>query len=284
MSVAVVLAYLFYFTAASISPIQRRQLAKKDINHEGQTHFAMRMMFVMAACGLVLPFFQPFTLQGNSAELIWLALVCGVFGAGYYVAMFTAQKHVEAGLTTLITNIYTPVTIVLATIFLHEGLTWLQVIGAVLLISGMIIVAKKHRIGIVKFDKFFMMMLASGLMLGVYLTAERALQKVTGFSAGALISWWSIFAGLAIANLFTKTKSHYVNKDVIATGFFRFIQQVSWLVVLFVVGNLSIVSSVTTFKVIIIFVVAAVMLKEREDLPRKIMGCLIAVVGLLLMV
>jgi drug/metabolite transporter (DMT)-like permease len=284
VSIAVILAYLFYFSAASISPIQRRQLSRKDANHEGQTHFAMKMMFVMAVCGFVLPLFQPFTLKGSSTEIISLAVICGIFGAGYFVAMFTAQKHVEAGLTTLVTNIYTPVTIILATIFLHEGLTWPQVIGTALLITGMIIVAKKHRIGRVKFDKFFLMMLASGVMLGLYLTAERALQKVTGFSAGALFSWWSIFIALAVANLFTKAKSHYDKKDVVATGFFRFLQQVSWLVVLFVVGNLSIVSSVTTFKVVIIFIVAAAMLKEREDLSRKIIGCLIAVVGLLLMI
>lgn len=284
MTVAVILAYLFYFTAASISPIQRRYLAKKDINHEGQTHFAMQIMFVMAMCGLFLPLFQPFVLRGNPTELIGLAIICGVFGAGYFVAMFTAQKHVEAGLTTLTTNIYTPVNIILATVLLHEGLTIMQVFGTILLLVGMVIVAKKHRIGRIKFDKYFMMMIGSGLMLGFYLTTERALQRVTGFSAGALISWWSIFIALAVAVLVTKSKSHYSKKDVFATGFFRYIQQVSWLVVLFVVGNLSIVSSVTTFKVVVIFVIAAILLKEREDIPRKIIGCLIALAGLLLMI
>jgi hypothetical protein len=34
-------------------------------------------------------------------------------------------------------------------------------------------------------------MLLSGVFLGILLTAERALQKITGFSAGTMLSWWS---------------------------------------------------------------------------------------------
>jgi len=51
----------------------------------------------------------------------------------------------------------------------------------------------------------------------------------------------------------------------------------------YVVANLSVVSSVTTFKIVIMFVVAAIFLKEKDDLGRKIFGSLIAVAGLLLM-
>ncbi|NTW14699.1 MAG: hypothetical protein HGA31_06790, partial [Candidatus Moranbacteria bacterium] len=54
-------------------------------------------------------------------------------------------------------------------------------------------------------------------------------------------------------------------------------------VLLFAVGNLSLVSAVTTFKVVIIFVFAAIFLKEREDLTRKIIGSLVSVAGLLMM-
>jgi uncharacterized membrane protein len=43
------------------------------------------------------------------------------------------------------------------------------------------------------------------------------------------------------------------------------------------------VSSITTFKVVIVSVAAALFLNEKEDLPRKIIGSIIAVIGLLLM-
>lgn len=75
----------------------------------------------------------------------------------------------------------------------------------------------------------------------------------------------------------------YTNKDTLITGALRFLQSLSWVILLFIVGNLSLVSAVTTFKVVVIFIAAAIFLNEREDLPRKIAGSFIAVLGLLLM-
>ncbi len=277
-------SYIFYFIAASASPLQRRWLAtKKNADNKGQIHFAFQVTFITIVLSLVLPFFSTFYLEGNPLYLVGLSLVCGIFGAGYFISSYTAQKHVEAGVSTLVSNIYTPITIVLAMLFLNESLTTIQIFGTVLLLVGMAIVSKKHRIGKFKFDKYFMLMILSGVMLGVSLTAERALMKMTGFSAGTMLSWWAQCAFLGIATIVTKNKSEYSKKDITITGVLRFLQSLSWVILLFVVGNLSLVSAITTFKVVIIFIAAALFLKEREDLLLKIAGSIIALTGLLLM-
>lgn len=67
----------------------------------------------------------------------------------------------------------------------------MQIFGTMLLLAGVVVVSKKHRIGRFKFDKYFIMMLLSGVFLGFVVVAERALQKTTGFSAGTMLSWWS---------------------------------------------------------------------------------------------
>ena len=67
------------------------------------------------------------------------------------------------------------------------------------------------------------------------------------------------------------------------TGILKYLQGLSYVILVFAVGNLSIVSSVTTFKVVIIFVAGALLLRERDDLGRKILGSVVAVIGLLLM-
>lgn len=278
------LSYIFYFVAASASPLQRRWLAtKKNKDNKGQIHFAFQVSFITVVLSLFLPFFKSFYLQGNIFYLIGLAIICGIFGGGYFIASYTAQKHVEAGVTTLVSNIYTPVTIVLATIFLNEGLTLIQIFGTILLLIGIVIVSKKHRIGKFKFDKYFLLMLLSGVMLGISLTAERTLLKTTGFTAGTMFSWWTQCIVLGLVVLITKNKSAYSKKDIAITGSLRFLQSLSWVILTFVVGNLSIVSSITTFKVVLIFIAAAIFLKERADLPRKIVGSLLALLGLLLM-
>ncbi|MFA6897087.1 MAG: DMT family transporter [Patescibacteria group bacterium] len=278
------LSYIFYFIAASASPLQRRWLATtKNFDNKGQVHFAFQVTLVTVILSLLLPVFKPFYLAGNLFHLIGLSLVCGIFGAGYYISSYTAQKHVEAGITTLVSNIYTPVTIVLATIFLDEKLTAIQILGTILLLVGMLIVSKKHRTGKFRFDKYFLLMVLSGVVLGISLTAERALQKMTGFTAGTMFSWWMQCAFLGLATLMTESRSEYSKKDIAITGGLRFFQSLSWVILIFVVGNLSLVSAITTFKVVIIFVAAAIFLKEREDLPRKIFGSVVALAGLLLM-
>jgi len=128
-----------------------------------------------------------------------------------------------------------------------------------------------------------MLMLLSGVMLGISLTAERALQKITGFTAGTMLSWWAQCAFLGLVVLVTHSRSNYSKKDIGITSILRFFQSLSWVILIFAVGNLSLVSAVTTFKVVVVFVAAAIFLKEREDLPRKIIGSLVALAGLFLM-
>lgn len=281
---AILLAYLFYFIAASASPLQRRWLAvNRDASQRGQVHFAFQIMLMLVFFGFGLPFFQPFFIRGSIFNIILLALICGISGAGYFISSYVAQKHVDAGITSLVSNIYTPITIFLATVFLNEKLTYLQIIGTVLLLISMLIISKKHRIGRFHFDKYFLLMVTSGILLGILLTAERALQKTTGFTAGTMFSWWAQCAILGIATIFFKSKSNYNRIDIAITGVLRFLQALSWVVLVFIVGNLSVVSAITTFKVVVVFAAAALFLHEREDLPRKIIGSSIAIAGLLLM-
>ncbi len=282
---AILLGYLFYFIAASASPLQRRWLAVKRQQGEdsGQIDFAFRVVLITVILSLFIPLFQPFKLNGDFVFLTSLALICGFFGAGFFISSYVAQKHVDAGITTLVSNIYTPITILLATIFLNERLTVLQIIGTGLLLFSIILISKKHRLGKFHFDKYFLLMTLSGIMLGIVLTAERALQKTTGFTAGTMLSWWSQFAFLGFITIVSHSKTKHTVQDTLTTGVLRFFQSLSWVVLIFIVGNLSLVSAVTTFKVVVIFIAAALFLKEREDLPRKIIGSFIAVAGLLMM-
>lgn len=275
-------AYLFYFIAATIAPIQRRWLSTRN---EGgnKIDLSFRVSLVAAAFVLILPLFSPFVLHGSYLTIALLLIVGGIGGIGYYVSYFTAQRHVEAGTTSVLGNIYTPITIVLSTLFLGEGLRGLQILGAVLLIVAAMIVSKKHRIGRITYDRYFWLMIFSGVSLSVLLVANRELMRVTGFTASTILSWWAICLGLGMLTLSVKSRTTYTKKDLIITGGLKFIQDLGWAILTYVVANLSVVSSVTTFKIVIMFIVAAIFLKEKDDLGRKIFGSLIAVAGLLLM-
>ena len=258
-------------------------MKKTNPDSLGQINLGFKVMLITAIIGSFIPFFSPFYIHGSHWYLLLLSLISGVSGMGYFILAYTAQKHIEAGITTLVVNIYTPITIILATIFLHEKLTFIQIAGTVLLLLALVIVSKKHQIGKFRFDKYFLMMLASGVCLGFVLVAERALQKTTGFAAGTFFSWWAeaLFLGLAV--LLTRSRHQYSKKNVLITGITSAVGSLSYVILVTVVGNLSIVSSITTFKVVIMFIAGSLILHEKEDLPRKIIGSIVALAGLLLM-
>jgi hypothetical protein len=280
----IILSYIYYFVASSAASLKIRWLTKKkDLDSKDQVLFTFQIMFILFLGSLLFPFFSRFYISENHLYLLFLSLICGIFGIGANLFSNIAQKHVEAGATSIINNIYTPITIILSSLFLHEGLTPLQIIGTVCLLLAMFIISKKHRTGRFSFDKYFLLMLLSGIMLGFLLVAERALQKTTGFSAGVMMSWGSQAFFLGLVALFTRSKQAYTNKEVLGMGVIRFIAATSYVVLVYMVGNLSFVSSVITFKVVIIFISAAIFLKEREDIGRKIFGSLLAILGLLFM-
>lgn len=278
------LSYIFYFIAASASPLQRRWLAKnKNADNTGQIAFAFQVTLVTIILSLGLLFFEPFSIKSDLVNVVLFTLICGFFGSLSYVFSYQSQKHVEAGVSSVISNIYTPVTIILASVFLSEKLTGIQIIGTVILFVGMLVVSNKHRTGKFTFDKYFLMMLFSGIFLGILIASERYLVKTNGFTTGTMLSWWSTCIFLGLITFFTKNKHTYTKKDVLITGALRFLQNLSWVMLVYTVGNLSIVSSITTFKVVIMFIAGALILNEKDDLKRKIVGSIIAVVGLLLM-
>ena len=278
------LSYLLYFVTNAITPLQRRHvIAKKNPDPKEQIRFAFEVLGILFLGSFALPFLSPLYFQGSFFRLVALSLVCGVFGMGFFIISYVAQKHVEAGMSNLLVNVYVPVTVALSSVFLGEGLRGMQFLGAGLLFFSMIVISKKHRIGKFKFDKYFLSMMLGGVMLGVLLVAERALQKQTGLSAATMLSWGSQCFFLGLASLVSKSRHTYTAKEVWTTGGVQFMSSLSYVVLLFVAGNLSMVSTITTFKVVIVFVAAAVFLKEREDMPRKMIGSAIAVLGLLLM-
>jgi uncharacterized membrane protein len=280
----IVLSYIFYFAASSVSSLQRRSLLKhKEYTTKEQVNFTFKCISILFLGSLFFPVFSPFYLSGGWVNLLSLALICGVFGASSNIASYLAQKHLDAGVTSIVWNIYTPVTIFLSSVFLHEGLTNLQILGTLILLISILLISKKHRIGRFSFDKYFLLTLLGGILISGVLIAERALQHMTGFSAGVMISWGSQALSLGLVSWYLGHKHNYTTKEVLMTGGLQFVGALSYVILVWVSGNLSVVTSVTTFKVVIIFITAAIFLKEREDLPRKIFGSILAVIGLLLM-
>jgi drug/metabolite transporter (DMT)-like permease len=278
------LSYIIYFILTTANTLQRRfVIKKKDAPAVEQINFAFEVMIVLVLASIVMQFFSPLYFAGDNLRLIMLSLVCGVFGMGYFILNFIAQKHVDVGVSNILLNISTPIIIILSSLFLNEGLSNIQIGGTALLLVSIFLISKKHRIGRFSFDKYFWFMILSGVSVSVLLVAERALQVQTGLTAATMLSWVSQAFFLGLATLILKSKHTYTHKEVLTTGVLQVCSSMSYVVLLFIVGNLSLISSITTFKIVTVFIGAALFLGEREDMGRKIFGSIVAVIGLLLM-
>lgn len=280
----IILAYIIFFIFSTASTLQRRHIAIRRDTDAGQIDFAFRISLMAFILSGVLFFIERPHFNQTPVVMASLALTCGVFGALSIAPQFIAQRHVEAGLTTLIGNIYTPVTIALSTLLLNESLDGKQIIGTILLLVAVVLVSRKHRLSRWRFDRYFWLMVLSGLSLGICLVAERSLLRANGITTAAWLSWGGDALFLGVAALIVRKKSQYNLGDTFMTGVLRFAQMFSWIVLLAIVANLSLAASVVTFKIVLVFVTGAIFLHEREDLKRKILGSLIATVGLLLMI
>lgn len=282
----IILAYLFYFVFATWSPLQRRVLAKKT--NYNPILIAQKTNLVKILIGTIVFALIPNKGSFVFSKQLWILLILScLFSVIHFVLIYATQKHIDATKTTIIVNVYTPVSILLATIFLGESLTLKQIFGTLLLLLAVVIISiKKIDNKFLKIDKYVLRMLIVGISLGIVLVIERQLMIITGNWNGVFLSWFAGFVGLSIvaplvSKYFAGTRPS--NKDVIVTAGLNFLQQASWPILVVAVGSFSVVSSVTTFKIVVVFVASYLFLHEKDHLKRKIAGSILALIGLLLM-
>ena len=215
--------------------------------------------------------------------LTYLFLVSsGVIGIAFGDSLlFASLNKLGAGLTGIVVCMYSPFIICLSVLFLGETLTFMQIIGALLIIAAvMITTIEKEKM---KFNK---RQLLTGVVLGVLASASMALGVIIMKPIinrtpllwateirllGGIIALGFIFLfyprrRILVDSLFTTNKwSYTISGSLIGA----YLAMVVWL------GGMkytqaSIASALNQTSTIFIFVFASVLLKERLDLKRMI--------------
>jgi drug/metabolite transporter (DMT)-like permease len=279
----ILLAYLFYFVAATASPLQRRLQAKKT--QSNVLLLATQTQIVVCCLGLLL-LIKPGQGLGLTVSALPISFGIILFGGLFHSLSYLSQKHVDAAQTSVISNIYTPVTILLAVLFLNDQFTTKQFFGTLILIVAVLLIAVDNITRrTLRISRYSFMMLASGSSLGVILFLEKLMMNMLGAGRGVFISWVLQLIGLAIVSkVFSKNLIGNKPKfrEIALSSILRFAQQVSYVILLVVVGNLAVVSAVTTFKIVFVFAASYILLDERTHIKRKVVGSLLALIGLLL--
>ncbi|MEI6477629.1 MAG: EamA family transporter [bacterium] len=282
------LVLLAYFIVATASSLQRRVFAQKTKLHPTVASL-LSQAAIIVPLGIIWALIErDWFPNGINVGLILTMAAAGLFQSLYNILSLKCQKEVDATQFAIIANLYTPITIIGATIVLHEGLTAQQAVGMILLVLGAVIVSVKgFSKETLRFSPYTWIAFGASLVLGLALIAERG--AIRGSSIGSyFVVGYGIqtLASLLFALPYIR-KSRPVDYRVETSGIFwlgllRFGQFATFALASSLASNVSLISSVTTFKIVFIFIASYLLLKERDHAYRKMIGILFSIVGLLL--
>lgn len=216
--------------------------------------------------------------------LLTQALLIGLFNT----APFRLNKHIDATQYIIINNIYTPIVVAIGVFMLHETFTAKQFVGTLLLVIGAIMVAIKNvRSKAWKLDRYSWELILLSIFFGIGLAAEKASLGQMSLYAYFIIGWGM---QIAVTGWFARKELHLIPKistpewmELTKLGLVRCGQVFGYIFSLSISNNIPLIASVTSFRIPLVFIASYFLLKERDHLPRKVAGVVIATIGLLLL-
>lgn len=238
--------------------------------------------------------FGLFTLQdsmfaGISLKILLLLTLLGIAQVYLNKVTLIAQKHVETAPYMVLRQVSVPVSVLLATLFLNESLNTKQIVGMVVIMLGTYLIASNGgKIKIKHFSRYEMMTIGYGVYLAFYSIIIRYVQIETSLSTVLIVGGLLELIPSYVTTHKVSSKislEKLSRKEVLLAGFIGLFSAIHivtfWLAVNYS-QNISLVSSVSSFRIVTIFVGSYLLLNEKSDFKLKLAGTLVALVGLLL--
>jgi len=270
----------------SISVLLQRVILKENESRP----IAYSIIFQLLAgivIGIVGLIFADMSLPSNPGSLFWNLILMTLLYGFSNLFIFKSLKLTEASKFTIIFATRAFFTVLASSIVLKELLTGTQLLGTLLIFAGVILVNLKT--SKFSFDKGSLFALAGALAFGFATTNDRFLLK--SFAVYPYLTLAFIAPSIMMSLVFPKELKHiklFLDKNLFkkmlvlttiyalsAAAFFAALQKSA---------NSSQVVSVNLTSVIVTVFLAVIFLKERDNLPKKIVGAILSFIGLLLLV
>lgn len=275
---------LISLTLLSISNVLQRVLMKDDKSDA----YAYSFVFQMLAAFIIFLFslIEGFRLPPVAVQPFNYMLMGVLYGLGT-VFIFQALRHLESAEVTIITAVRAFVTIVAAVFFLREPFTLVNLAGALLIFSAVVLVTfKKEKF---KFNTGVWYSLGMALCYGLAVVNDRFLLT----SAVDTVSYVSIsflFPGLFIfaikPNVLKKLDTFFqpkVFKPMLIMSLLYSLAAISYFTAFAKGATASQAAPIQQSSVILTVLLAAVFLGERGGLAKKLVGAVLVFIGVLLL-
>ncbi len=270
----------------SFSTLSQRVMMK---DHKGNS-FSFSILFQTLGAILIAIFgflFQDMNYPTPFPMIQNFVLMAILYGLGSAL-MFKAFEDIEASEFTILFSLSTVFSIVGATIFLGEGLLAPQVLGVALILLGVILVSYKSFKFKLKKGEIFTLIAA--FCFGLAIVNDRYILSTSDFNLFPFLTLgyflpvipMALIKPKAITEMKIFLKINVLAKILIFTGLY-IVHSISFYLALDRSGNTSQISSVSKVSTILTVLLAIILLRERDNLVRKVIGVILAFGGLLLL-
>lgn len=280
-------ALFVYFVGSTLYSLFLRSLALKSTIPD-------RLFPTLFFVGIVYPVGVLVALLWGEIDINWqlpgilLFLGASVSLGIYNTLPFWISKHVDATQYVVISNLYTPMTVILGAFVLHEQFTGWQFLGTLLLLLGAFMVAiKGWRRSSWQFDRHSVILAAATFLIGIGLVLEKASLSYFSPTAYILLGWGvQSVCMVVLARRELPAVRRIGRQDwsgIVKIGLARTAHVLGYFVALSLTRNVALIASLTTFRVPLVFIASWIFLRERDHLVRRLAGVGVATIGLLLL-
>ncbi len=276
----------------SLGAILQRVLMKNKIS--GSYSYSALSQIISAIVCLIIALFIgsqnfPTIEQTFSNNLYIFILFSSVLYALHAAFGFKSLQTVEVSRFTVIYSFRSVVTIFAATMFLDEKLTFVQMTGALLILSAIIFLNTKSLKGIFNFSRGEIYALLASITFGIATVSDKYLLDWFDYVPYLFIDF--IVPGIILFLVRPKTVQESVGllKDKLGPKILLFstlyaIAAITFFAALTQADNASLVSGVGQVGSIVTVLLGIVLLRERKDLSKKLIAASLSFVGLILLV
>lgn len=216
-----------------------------------------------------------------SLKFILIALVEAAIGTTYGFVAIYAQKHSDASTFATMIKLHAVIVVIVSALLLGESLSFMQAIGgSVIMLSGLLLAKGGSTHGL-RYNLLAVPLLAAIVLLSriMVIEANVGMYLVTATTLGLIIKL--SLKGKEVRVHLPELKKEFKIKAVLSLT--AFLQALLFNLSADMSGNVSLISSLASLKVITVMVASYIFLGEHSNLHRKALAAGLSVLGLLLM-
>jgi drug/metabolite transporter (DMT)-like permease len=273
---------VFFYSLSTI--VQKKLMGDEDSNP-----VSFMIIFQLLVAAMILIYILIFKVPFPNIMPVWPNLLLnGVLISVGSVFMFKAIKITEAGEYTILSTSATFINLFIASVFLHEIITVNKIFGTLLIVTSILIITATDFGRKTKLHKGHIFSLASALGFGIAFSNESYIVSQIGVIQNLVIGFF--LPGLFVSLLYPKSFKEIPKmismasiRNMLASSILYLLGAITIFTAYTKGGDVGKIYGISNSTTIVTVILAAILLKERNNPARKIIATIAAFLGVLML-